>query len=169
MDNTFSPDDIRVPSSLAYHLADIYLEELDKALGDSENPLPAPLSTLLSPFFVLAARTPSNITFQRIQSALLDPLFASLSSEREDEPPTPKRLRLSAPSYDNLVANSCSTNPKIEGAVERAPLKTLLLRRMFDIASEQDTRDSNRRKLYAIWRSQMEEEEGSEEKSVDAS
>jgi Nucleolar protein,Nop52 len=25
-----SPEDTRVPSSLAYHLADIYLEELDK-------------------------------------------------------------------------------------------------------------------------------------------
>lgn len=32
----FSPTDNRVPSSLAYHLADIYLEELDKAV--SSNP-----------------------------------------------------------------------------------------------------------------------------------
>ena len=163
-----SPNDPKVPSSLAYHLADIYLEELDRVLGDPPSPPPAPLSTLLSPFFILSARTQNNTTFQRIQSALLDPLLVSLSPTRDDEPPTPKRQRLSSPSYDNLVTNSCSIDPKTEGAVEKAPLKKLLLRRIFDIASEHDTRDSNRRKLYAIWRAHV-EEEGAEERPVDAS
>lgn len=142
---------------------------MDKALDGEESPTPAPLSTLLSPFFTLAARTQSNITFQRIQTALFDPLFVALSPPREDEPPTPKRRRLSTPSYNALITNSCSTNPTSEGALEAAPLKKLLLRRMFDIGSESDTRDSNRRKLYAIWRSHVEEDEDTDGKPVDAS
>ncbi|KAL4252472.1 RRP1 family protein [Abortiporus biennis] len=172
------PDDARLPPSLIYHIADIYLEELDKALGNppTESPLPAPLTALLSPFFTLAARTTNNITFQRIQSSVLDPLFVAFGSpdedeEDEDEPRSRKRPRLSVVTYDNLVSNSCSTDPKREGALETGQLRKILLRRMFDIASEQDSRDSNRRKLYAIWKSNWDdEEEGDDDDSkvVDA-
>ncbi|OBZ78963.1 Ribosomal RNA processing protein 1 B [Grifola frondosa] len=143
------PDDPRVPSSLASHLADIYLEELDKALASpsTPSPLPAPLSTLLSPFFTLAARTPTNTSYQRIQSALLDPLFFALKPTHDEEP-SRKRPRLSTPTYSNLIANSCATSPKSEGVIERGKLRQILLKRLFDIASGEDTRDSNRRKLY---------------------
>ncbi|KAI8995285.1 Nop52-domain-containing protein [Trametes punicea] len=152
------PEDLRVPTSLAYHLADIYLEELDKALAHPSvpSPLPAPLSTLLEPFFTLAARTPTNTTHQRIQSALLDPLYTALGIARDSEElPSRKRLRLSTPTYPNLISNACAKNPKEEGAMNGTALKIALLRRMFDIASEPDTRDANRRKLYAFWKDNM--------------
>ncbi|OSX66937.1 hypothetical protein POSPLADRAFT_1051101 [Postia placenta MAD-698-R-SB12] len=166
------PDDTRVPASLGYHLADIYLEELDKALGTTSTspPPPAPLSTLFTPFFTLAARTHTNATYQRIQSELLEPLYAALKPpQEEDEPPRHKRPRLSAPSYPHLVENACLSDPKAEGAVKRGALRKALLRRMFDIASEQDTRDANRRKLYALWKSQMEDEDSSGDTAIDAS
>ncbi|KAI0334375.1 Nop52-domain-containing protein [Cubamyces sp. BRFM 1775] len=168
------PEDLRVPTSLAYHLADIYLEELDKALGNAPvpKPLPAPLSTLLMPFFTLAARTPTNTTYQRIQSALLDPLYTALSTIHDsDEPPSRKRPRLSTPSYPNLVANACATEPKLEGAMDGTTLKKALLKKMFDIASEPDTRDANRRKLYALWKENMvdDEDDDSHSHGVDAS
>ncbi|CDO73074.1 hypothetical protein BN946_scf185007.g128 [Trametes cinnabarina] len=160
------PEDPRVPTSLAYHLADIYLEELDKAVADSRvpSPLPAPLSTLLMPFFTLAARTSTSTTYQRIQSALLEPLYSALSAAHDadldsDEPRSRKRPRLSTPEYPHLVANACATTPKEEGAINRATLKKVLLRRMFDIASEPDTRDANRRKLYALWKENMVDED----------
>ena len=147
----FSSEDTRVPSSLTYHLADIYLEELNKALANppSPSPLPAPLSTLLSPYFTLAARTLSNITYQRIQSALIDPLFISLSSEDTDD---------SDNAYEHIVENSCSSNPREEGPLDQATLKKTLVKRLFDIASEQDTRDSNRRKLYAVWKTYIDDD-----------
>ncbi|EPQ60352.1 hypothetical protein GLOTRDRAFT_113017 [Gloeophyllum trabeum ATCC 11539] len=114
------PDDIRVPASLSYHLSDIYLEELDKAMVNSPipDPQPAPLCTLLSPFFILAARTPSNITYQRIQSALIDPLFAALKpvrveSESEDTSRR-KRQRLEEPDYSNLILKDEYENLVIE-------------------------------------------------------
>ncbi|THH13471.1 hypothetical protein EW146_g6749 [Bondarzewia mesenterica] len=91
------PNDNRVPLSLAYHLADIYLEELDKAFvtqsknDELENAaLPTPLSTILSPFFYLAARTSSNHAYERVQSAVLEPLFQTLASSHSDEPPSAK-------------------------------------------------------------------------------
>ncbi|KDQ63212.1 hypothetical protein JAAARDRAFT_65281 [Jaapia argillacea MUCL 33604] len=172
------PDDNRVPGSLSYHIADIYLEELDKALSNPPipDPLPAPLSTLLSPFFFIAARTPSAITYKRIQSSILDPMFIALNPSRakeEDSSPQKKRLRLDEPTFENLVGNACMSDPGKEGVVGRGTLRGSLLRRMFEIASEQDTRDSNRRKLYAVWRSCREEDEegegGSDERLLDAS
>ena len=86
-----SPEDNRVPVSLAYHLADIYLEELDKALARTEDALPAPLTTLLEPFLTLAARTINKKTYERLQSALLEPLLSAFSqsaasdSEEDEE------------------------------------------------------------------------------------
>jgi len=167
------PEDTRVPASLAYHLSDIYLEELDKALGTSpeSSPLPAPLSTLFSPFFILASRTHSNTTYQRIQSEFLEPLFTALKpSQEEDGPPSRKRLRLSTPSYPNLTSNACFSDPKVEGQVQGSKLRKALLRRIFEVASEQDTRDANRRKLYALWKNNIEDEEDSSgDGTIDAS
>ncbi|OCH96436.1 Nop52-domain-containing protein [Obba rivulosa] len=155
------PEDTRVPTSLAYHLADIYLEELDKAFAKSpvDSPLPVPLAILFAPFLTLAARTPVNTTYQRIQSALLVPIFDALAPEREDEEPARKRPRLSSPEYPNLISNTCAEDPKAEGVVEKGDLKKILLKKMFEIASEQDTRDANRRRMYALWKEHMEDED----------
>ncbi|KAG6814117.1 hypothetical protein H0H92_002112 [Tricholoma furcatifolium] len=155
--------DIKVPTSLAYHLADIYLEELNKVLGAlstemSSQPLPAPIHTLLTPFLTLVAQTPVNVTYKRIQSALLDPLFSALSSPADnEEQPASKRARLAtttseAESYPHLVSNSCYKDPRTEGRVDGPTLRKKLLRSVFEVASQPDTRDSNRRKMYALWK-----------------
>ena len=169
-----SPDDTRVPTSLAYHLSDIYLEELDKALANSpvESPLPAPLSTLLAPFFVLSSRTPTTITYQRIQTALIDPLLTALSPRVDsDDQPSRKRPRLSSPTFDNLVSNSCASEPVSEGAQSTLSLRKIVLKQLFDVASEPDTRDANRRRLYALWKERAEDDEeaSGSDRSVDAS
>lgn len=165
-----SPDDNRVPASLTYHLADIYLEELDKVLastdvesssGSGEEPPPAPLLSLLVPFFQISARTISNVTYQRIQTSLLDPLFNSLKPPLPaSDPPSKKRPRLSNdPAFLNVLANSCLESPKEEGKVDRNQLRKSLLRKLFDVASSTDARESNRRKMYAIWKDGMAEED----------
>ncbi|ETW86988.1 hypothetical protein HETIRDRAFT_306975 [Heterobasidion irregulare TC 32-1] len=168
-------NDSRVPSSLAYHLADIYLEELDKAVASQlkldesdDEPTPTPLVTVLSPFLSLSSRTISNTTYSRIQSAILDPLFQSLSTIRSDEPPSAKRRRVLEVDYASLLDNACMLDPKSEGKMERSPLRKALLRKLFDVASEQDTRDSNRRKLYSFWKSNQDEDD-EEDRPIDAS
>jgi ribosomal RNA-processing protein 1 len=145
----FSPADIRVPAGLSYHLSDIYLEELNKA-SPSDGANPVPLSIILQPFITLAARTPTKTTYHRIQSALIDPLLAELqlvSSPRD--PPNNKRQKLE---YADLLSNACTSNPAKEGVLQRSQLRTALLRQIFEIASEQETKDANRRRLYAVWK-----------------
>ena len=157
----FSPSDIRVPASLAYHIADIYIEELDKALGTAVSPLPAPLATLLEPFLYLAARTPTSTIYNRIQSALVEPLFDALVPERDpdDDSPKAKRIRLSFDSPTFLKSNACLEDPELDGHMEGAVLKKKLLRRIFEIASQPETRDSSRRKMYALWKEGAEDDE----------
>jgi len=158
-----SPNDARVPVSLGYHLADIYLEELDKVLktqmeGEETKDLtPTPLKLLLSPFFVLAARTTSKHSYERIASAVLNPLFEAFST-RSEPLPSQKRQRLSGNDYHALVQLSCLSNAE-EDSLRKETLRKALLRSIFDVASEQETRDSNRRRLYAFWRSHMEDED----------
>ncbi|KAF7798529.1 hypothetical protein EIP86_009750 [Pleurotus ostreatoroseus] len=161
------PGDMRVPSSLTCHIADIYLEELDKAYDTSpvEDPLPAPLSMLLQPLYDTMARTPTNATYTRIQSAFLDSLLSVLSEhdgqfedEDEDEERSPKRMRLSHPSYNNILHNSCADAPK-SGPLPQPNLKRSVLNQVFETASQETTRDANRRKLYAFVKANSEDDE----------
>ncbi|KAG6817973.1 hypothetical protein H0H87_012441 [Tephrocybe sp. NHM501043] len=158
-----SPSDQKVPTSLAYHLADIYIEELNKVFAAfstdiSSHPLPAPLHTLLSPFLLLAAQTPLGVTYKRIQSALIGPILSALSSPSDDEEqPASKRARLTtstshADSYPHLVSNACYEFPKTEAKMDGPTLRKKLLRSVFEIASRPETRDSNRRKMYVLWK-----------------
>jgi ribosomal RNA-processing protein 1 len=155
-----SPNDIRVPTSLAYHVADIYIEELDKALGSTQEPLPAPLAVLLGPFFTLAAQTPNSTTYKRVQSAVIEPLLSSLSPESllvdGVEPPKPKKRRLREETC--LAKNACFASTS-EGKVNGLELRKMLLRRIFVIASELTTRESNRRKMYAFWKENCDDPE----------
>ncbi|KAH0591027.1 Ribosomal RNA processing protein 1 like protein [Termitomyces sp. J132] len=159
------PSDLRVPTGLAYHLADIYVEELDKVLSLSTSPadiLPAPLHPLLMPFLSLAAQTPVAVTCKRIQSSLIDPLFSALKTLSDEEQPKSKRARLATTGnqpglYPCVVINSCYEDPKTEGSIYGHTLRKKLLRLVFEIASQPETRDSNRRKLYASWKDSAEE------------
>jgi ribosomal RNA-processing protein 1 len=156
-----------VPPSLPYHLADIYLEELEKALALSSTPTAAaPLSTLLEPFFSLAARTSAKMTVQRIESALMVPLFDAIDcqpaetdqEEGEDDERSRKRRRLATPDpeqgcvpeqeFSHILSSACLLDSKVEGTLSRAALKKSLLKRVFEMASDERTRDANRRKLY---------------------
>ncbi|KAI0782347.1 ribosomal RNA processing protein [Irpex lacteus] len=174
------PDDVKVPPSLPYHLADIYLEELDKALNAStsqESPTPAPLSTLLDPFISLAAGARAKLTVQRIESALLAPLFDAFdsalspeasSSQSDDEDAeenqrSRKRARLDiSPDFPHILAHSCLTPSTDAKTLTARELKKGLLKRLFEVASDTKTRDGNRRKMYAFWKARASEDDGEE-------
>jgi len=164
------PDDNRVPLSLKYHLADVYLEELDKVLtsyseasnSDDNHPSTpgpprAPLDTLIAPFLTLLARTPSNHTFERVMTTVLEPLIQSFAPPGTAEPPSKKRRRLLGTEMLSLVDNSCiSSSP---AATDKSSIHQALLKQVFAVASEQDTRDSNRRRLYKLWKSNLEDDD----------
>jgi ribosomal RNA-processing protein 1 len=145
---------------LPNHLSDIYIEELDKALTatSEQKPRPAPLGTLLNPFFHLMARTQTTNVYKRIQSSLLEPLLETLATpSRSDDEPSSKRARRDVEAYSELVANACFDAPE-SGRIERAELKNKLVKRIFEIASRTETKDASRRKMYALWKERAEAE-----------
>ncbi|KAL0579446.1 hypothetical protein V5O48_002552 [Marasmius crinis-equi] len=159
------PNDPKIPASLTYHLADVYLEELDKVLANvpstSSSTPSAPFLLLLSPFVTLYARTPSSATIKYLQTSMIEPLLASISTSDESEDDNPrsrKKRRLESGvtngAYPHLVANYCKDIPV-------STLKKRLVRNLFEVASQPETRDANRRKMYAIW--ENEKEDGDDE------
>ncbi|KIJ53456.1 hypothetical protein M422DRAFT_222082 [Sphaerobolus stellatus SS14] len=165
MGGPLCPVDKKVPSSLSYHLADIYLQELNKAVEASPETFPSqcspvPLYTVLYPFLMLAARTPSNTTFKRLQSSLFEPLFANLAAAQSSSSSTNSTQR--NVEFPALVANSRRDISSQSDAQSAPELLKTMYQTIFDVASHQDTRDSNRRKMYAIWKAGMEDVEGTE-------
>ncbi|KAJ1302735.1 hypothetical protein OPQ81_003048 [Rhizoctonia solani] len=162
------PDDKKVPASLSYHLGDIYLEELDKALDTNDNGCETPLITLLTPFINLSSRTSNKITYDRMQSALfvplLDALAARATTPNADVTDSQRRKRKrSSETYVNLIESTCK--PKAQG--EASPSTTSprdvareVLKAIFEEAGHTDTKDANRRKMYALWKERMAEIEG---------
>lgn len=157
-----SPTDSRVPQSLAYHLADVYVEELDRAIAavaQTTSNSPAPVVLITTPFLTLAAHTPSKTIYQRVQEVVLEPLFASLpfsstghpSGDGEHEEPT-SRKRSRVPSREDAPYAHIGLGQNLDG-------RQRLLRHLFTVASAQDTRDANRRRLYTFWRELGDDEE----------
>ncbi|KAK7465395.1 hypothetical protein VKT23_005373 [Stygiomarasmius scandens] len=166
-----NPSDTRIPSSLPFHLSDIYLEELNKAMDATPTISPAPLKTLLDPFLRLAARTSASTTYKHIQSTLIQPLLSSLSTPSEDSR-SRKRRRLDSgssedgPSYPSINTNSCFDDP-ISGSLACPVLRRKLLKGIFDVASESESRDSNRRRLYALWKEEKDDDDDENEEDED--
>jgi ribosomal RNA-processing protein 1 len=163
----------RVPTSLTYHLSDIYLEELNRFLADrSEEAYSPPLSLLLEPFFAVLARTPSKATYTHVQSAVLQPLLKSFSAvlnpvsdaaeereEDDDEAPPRKRPRLDTDADLINVCTQCALSPHSLRPEEPTLLYKALLKHVFDIASDSTTRDANRRRLYNLWKTARAEDD----------
>ncbi|KAH7108081.1 Nop52-domain-containing protein [Auriculariales sp. MPI-PUGE-AT-0066] len=170
------PDDPKIPQSLAYHLSDIFMEELDKVMSQDSKLAPAPLATLLQPYLSLAASTGNARTFERISTAILRPLFAALQSAVKKPAPSSdedgcerpaKRMRLDDaalsvlhPSYTATLTNARLNAPTGGMAAMKVPdLRSRLITWLFEQASKEDVREANRRKLYALWKEEMDEQD----------
>ncbi|KAN0062926.1 hypothetical protein ACQY0O_004747 [Thecaphora frezii] len=98
-------NDAKLPVSIPYHVSDIYLEELEKAVTwsqeqsaseeeekEEEDVALVPVTTLLSPFIQGAAKAESKVTYNKIMEAVLVPFLedtvraeAHLQEEEEEE------------------------------------------------------------------------------------
>ena len=156
-----SPSDPRVPPALSYHLSEIWLTELDKVSASasaSNTRKPVPLKLVLAPFLTLAAQTPNKMTYQQLQANLIDPLIGALSLPGPDEPlPGRSKAGGTCDDFPSLLTNSClfpSDEP-----LDRGQLLKGLLEYVFEVASREDSKDSNRRKLYAICNANIDEDD----------
>ncbi|KAB5594509.1 Ribosomal RNA-processing-like protein [Ceratobasidium theobromae] len=167
------PDDKRVPASLSYHLADIYLEELDKALNTTDQ-ASTPKShepSGFSQFHTVQTRTSNKITYGRMQTALFVPLLDALSARSSlsntDELDSQQRKRKrSSEIYPNLTESMCEPGTENAGNHLAQAIKSPqdvtrdVLKAIFDAAGDADTKDANRRKMYALWKERTEALEG---------
>ncbi|TIB04631.1 hypothetical protein E3P96_01578 [Wallemia ichthyophaga] len=113
-------DDYSVPSSLTYHLSDIYTDEVNRALSDAENDIKVPLSQILKPWSQLLAHTRNNAAYKRVSGGVIDKLIGE-----DDEDVESIRRFIDLQQTRKLVANS-----------------------LFEEASKPTANPSNRRKLY---------------------
>ncbi|KAH7886085.1 nucleolar protein,Nop52-domain-containing protein, partial [Phlebopus sp. FC_14] len=149
------PSDMKIPSSLAFHVAEVYLEELDKALASSEPSTPVPLIALLLPFVTLSAHTPTSATYKHLQDVFFWPLLEALKPTQTPNPTKKARV------FPNIMSNACIAPP--DGVTAAGAIRKAILQMIFDIASAEDTRDVNRRKLYALYRVATEDDEDNDE------
>jgi ribosomal RNA-processing protein 1 len=139
-------------------------------------PPPAPLSTLLEPFLHLAAHTNNSTTYKQVQSTVFEPLLHALqpSEEQEDNSDDEgrgggggnrrKRPRLSLPTYSHLLEHACLVaSRKDDKKLTKAQLRRGVLKQMFEVASKEETRDVNRRRMYAICKSELDEDSEGDE------
>jgi ribosomal RNA-processing protein 1 len=109
------------------------------------------------PFIALAARTPTNTTYKHIQSSLFVPLRNLLKSS--SGPPSRKKARTSSPDYSKLLVNVCASNSDSDQAMDVDAVRKSILQEIFDVASETETRDANRRRMYAFYKDAVEDDE----------
>jgi len=100
---------------------------------------------ILASFLTFAAKTQNKATYKQIQASLIDPLLSALSPPpgSADWPSPPKRIKASSAQDDlpKLLANSC-LSPQDEPS-DRSKLREGLLEYVFEVASQEDSRDSN--------------------------
>ncbi|KAJ9095311.1 hypothetical protein QFC21_005677 [Naganishia friedmannii] len=161
----------RTSVSLAWHLADIWVDELNKVLGDEEI-LPAPVPTLLQPFTQLLTRTNNAQTPTRLLPAIYEPILRAalpLSDPSAARERSAKRRKTTSSSLEEKRAAVAHILERSTSGDDEERLGRDVLRSMMDEASKPDdvgVKDVNRRKVYAFvkdWGGVEEEDDNDEE------
>ncbi|KAJ9107154.1 hypothetical protein QFC19_002814 [Naganishia cerealis] len=145
----------RTPVSLAWHLADIWVDELNKVLGDEEI-APAPVPTLLEPFTQLLTRTNNAQTPTRLLASVYEPILRAALPESDPEASrerSAKRRKTTASALEEkrgAVANilARSTSGADEERLGREVLRMMMVEA--SLPDERGVKDVNRRKVYAF-------------------
>lgn len=155
----------KVPLSLAYHLFDIYLDELERlASSGKDSPLsPLPLLALLSPMYSVASRAPLQVMFTRLVDNVFTPVLDAFLGPKPE--PNPKRrrgnaakrareraypaLRAAARRADGFSAEEAGDAADTEATAEAdARIGKQLLRRLFEEGGKEETGEAQRRRIY---------------------
>lgn len=164
-----SVEDSRIPASLGYHLADIYLTELERAFPIIADETPSsrtlPLISILQPFLTTLALSPTPTLFNRIKENVITPLLDDSLPAKEE--PARKRRRkvivseIVKPTFPGILSNAVEADKPTEiedGEMgEKEKVGRQLLKAIFEEGGKKETNEVNRRRLYMICR---EREEG---------
>ncbi|GAA5887252.1 hypothetical protein JCM3774_004754 [Rhodotorula dairenensis] len=159
----------KVPLSLAYHLFDIYLDELDRLASpssadsdSSSSAPPLPLLGLLSPMYTVASHAPLQVMFSRLVDNVFTPLLDAFLGPKPE--PNPKRRRGNAAkrakerAYPALRAAARRADGGVpveaEGGDDEAAhnadarIGKQVLRRLFQEGGKEETGEAQRRRIY---------------------
>ncbi|BGP46977.1 hypothetical protein JCM10450v2_002829 [Rhodotorula kratochvilovae] len=153
----------KVLHSIAYHLADIYNDEIERTCAahlsassdsNSDSPAPSPsrvvpLTLLLDPVYSTLAICPTKVMYTRFTENVFEPLLAAFlppkpaprpQKRKRTDPPPPAR-----PEYPGILA--CAREGagvvKADEAIGKA-----VLRRLFEEGGKEGTDETNRRRIY---------------------
>lgn len=133
--------DTKTPTSIAYHIFDIYLEELEHSLAldqksDEEVVSPVPLIALLQPFLDVLSATNNKSHFQRVITNIIDPIVDAGQVDT-DRISKKRRLEPSQPSFHKIWSG------------QKKDMKKDILRALFERGANEVTDTINRKRLYA--------------------
>lgn len=179
------PNDIKVPDGITYHLADVYVEELNKAASasnetDEVNYLDdIPLLKLLQPFISTMATCHSSLVYDRISNEVIKPVVEDCLAMQVEEQIKNERKRKATSSKgqakrrkgDVVASDQESEEEEEESSCQFAALlqqmgrtgeemRRAIFEAIFQAASQSDSIDARRRRLYKLCK---EEEERLEE------
>lgn len=158
MCSTCSLQDTRTPISIAYHVIDLFVEELERSLeapadvddadavrgADAEEgsaEMPVPLGDLLQPIIDVLAQTSNKAAYQRVLDHIFDPVLGDVQASEAD-PQSKKRTAATTTDLSELSLQRTLAGQK-EG------LDRDILKRIFAAAARETTDDIARRRLYA--------------------
>lgn len=156
-----SSNNVRVPDSITYHVCDIYLNELEKAVSlDGETRIP--ILALLMPFMELAATSHSKQMYNRVMESVLTPFLTLCEQRMQPQDERRKRRKVDEDeeeTYTHIFArmrDDEDEDDEDEDDEGVARIRRHALRRIFAAASGSDTYAPSRRKLYELWQAAQE-------------
>ena len=185
--------DPKVPSSIRYHIVDIWLEELSKVvlslrqeakaaveasstsssnLSEKKNRLP--LLELLQPFIRAIALTDAKVLYGKIYAGIFEPLLRATETigaeSLADAAHTTVLPILLASTNGDYATGSGPDGDQDVAAVARPSriegLRSELIKALYAEAGQETCRGSNRHKLYAIHISERDRVETLEDEGV---
>lgn len=148
-------NDAKVPDGLTYHIADIFLDEWERAVtGDTDKEskkVPIPVQQLVQPFVDTVATCRSSIVYDRIMHAVFEPLLeACLVVQREMK----EGVQDSTSEYHAIVSGADGTPSQIRRQIFGS---------LFKAASLPSSNEARRRKLYRLYKAEEERREEEDE------
>ncbi|POY76894.1 hypothetical protein BMF94_0147 [Rhodotorula taiwanensis] len=149
----------KVPISLAYHLFDIYLDEIERLVtpsdqdAASESDRSLPLLPLLGPMYTTAARAPLQIMFTRLVDNVFTPLLDALLPPKPE--PRAKRRRGAAgrakdPAYPGIRASAVEGTGVEDPSAAAEVVGKQVLKRLFEEGGQEETGETQRRRIYTF-------------------
>lgn len=163
----FSTTNPKTPPSLAYHLADVWLDELERSTQDGTSSRGMPIADVLQPFISTLAHTSNSVLYKRLTDAVMQPLLEALAVEAEPEQPSRKRRRRGEADENERDASlqysaiAAATKLSDDRQIARAVCKAILVRA--SAVDDPKVKDANRRRLYALVRQFSEDDDDDED------